>query len=260
MLRCPGRGADLRRHALLRRPARCRSTAGGSFADGTSSFGGTFGYGTPKSFYGKAGLGTTSYDGFDGSSFDLSVGGGYQIALKSQRHGRALPGRQPEHRLGPERHRSAPAWTCRAGPSRSARRVGAPASGNNPQVQILPNASFQFANTRLSLDDGTDSASGSESYGLLTLGTGFVFNSRYSLNPSISIPMGLDGSGASFRSRGRSTSGAEPRGSFVVASRSRVAWNHAALDRFYAPSANSPRRSLTHHAPVRRRSSGVLNR
>jgi hypothetical protein len=70
--------------------------------------------------------------------------------------------------------------------------------GNNPQLQIVPNASFQFANTRLSMDDGTDSASGSESYGLLTLGTGFVFNSRYSLNPSISLPMGLEGSDASF--------------------------------------------------------------
>ena len=31
---------------------------GGQFADGTSSFGGTFGYGTPKSLYGKAGIGT----------------------------------------------------------------------------------------------------------------------------------------------------------------------------------------------------------
>ena len=70
--------------------------------------------------------------------------------------------------------------------------------GNNPQLQIVPNASFQFANTRLSMDDGTDSVSGSESYGLLTLGTGFIFNSRYSLNPSVSLPMGWDGRDASF--------------------------------------------------------------
>ena len=68
----------------------------------------------------------------------------------------------------------------------------------NPQLQILPNASFQFANTRASVDDGTDSASDSQSYALLTLGTGFVFNSRFSLNPSISIPIGLDGGDTSF--------------------------------------------------------------
>jgi hypothetical protein len=70
--------------------------------------------------------------------------------------------------------------------------------GKNPQLQILPNASFQFANTRLTVDDGTTSDSGSESYALLTLGTGFVFNSRFSLNPSISLPIGLEGSDASF--------------------------------------------------------------
>ena len=65
-------------------------------------------------------------------------------------------------------------------------------------MQILPNAAFQFANTRATIDDGTTSTSGSESYGLLTLGTGFVFHSRFSVNPSISIPVGLDGSSTSF--------------------------------------------------------------
>ena len=39
---------------------------GGQFADGVSSFGGTFGYGTPKALYGKAGVGTTSYDALMG--------------------------------------------------------------------------------------------------------------------------------------------------------------------------------------------------
>ena len=58
---------------------------GGSFADGTSSFGGTFGYGTPKALYGKAGVGSTSYDALSGSSLDLTFGGGYQIPLRSSR-------------------------------------------------------------------------------------------------------------------------------------------------------------------------------
>lgn len=171
-------------------------TAGGSFADGASSFGGTFGYGVPKSFYGKAALGTTSYDAFDGSSVDFGLSGGYQIPLQSSRTMEVCPvaslsvGSGPNDVLG-------------SGVDMSSRTIAFGAAlgaqvGNSPQLQIVPNASFQFANTRLSIDDGTDSASGSESYGLLTLGTGFVFNSRYSLNPSISIPMGLDGSDASF--------------------------------------------------------------
>jgi hypothetical protein len=171
-------------------------TAGGSFADGTSSFGGTFGYGVPKSFYGKAALGTTSYDAFDGSSVDFGASGGYQIALQSSRTVEVCPvaslsiGSGPNDVLGTGVDMSSRTFAFGAA-------MGAQL-GNNPQLQIVPNASFQFANTRLEIDDGTDSAAGSESYGLLTLGTGFVFNSRYSLNPSISLPMGLEGSDASF--------------------------------------------------------------
>ena len=172
-----------------------QATAGGSFADGTSSFGGTFGYGVPKSFYGKAALGTTSYDALDGSSLDFGIAGGYQVPLQASRTAEVCPvaslsiGSGPIDVLG-DTDMSSRTFAFGAA-------LGAHV-GQNPQLQIVPNASFQFANTRVELDDGNDSAVGSESYALLTLGTGFVFNSRYSLNPSISIPVGLDGSDASF--------------------------------------------------------------
>jgi hypothetical protein len=171
-------------------------TAGGSFADGTSSFGGTFGYGAPKSFYGKAGIGSTSYDGLDGSSLDLAVGGGYQIPLHASRKAEFCPVANLSFGSGPDDIGG-------LGVDMSSRTfsfggaIGA-VLGQNPTMDIIPNASFQFANTRVSMDDGTDSVSGSESYGLLTLGTGFVFSERYSLNPSLSIPMGLEGSDVSF--------------------------------------------------------------
>jgi hypothetical protein len=169
---------------------------GGTFADGSSSFGGSFGYGTPKALYGKAGLGTTSYDVFDGSSFDLNVGGGYQVPLQTSRTAELCP-------IASLSVASGPNDVLGSGVDMSSRTFAFGASigalvGRSSQMQILPNASFQFANTRLSIDDGTTSAAGSESYGLLTLGTGFVFNSRFSLNPSISLPIGLDGADASF--------------------------------------------------------------
>ena len=169
---------------------------GGTFADGTSSFGGTFGYGTPKGLYGKAGIGSTSYDGLDGSSFDLSLGGGYQIPLQASRVAQLCPvanlsiGSGPNDILGAGVDMSSRTFAFGAA-------VGA-LVGQSSKVNILPNASFQFANTRISMDDGTTSAAGSESYALLTLGTGFVFNSRFSINPSINIPVGLDGGNTSF--------------------------------------------------------------
>lgn len=167
-------------------------SAGGSFADGASSFAGSFGYGQPKGLYGKASIGSTSYDAFDGSSFDFGVAGGYQIPLQMSRTAELCPvaslslGSGPNDILGTGVDMSSRTFAFGAA-------MGA-MLGTNPQMRIVPNASFQFANTRVELDD----VSGSESYALLTLGTGFVFNSRYSLNPVISIPMGLDGADASF--------------------------------------------------------------
>jgi hypothetical protein len=175
---------------------RMQVTAGGSFADGASSFGGTFGLGAPTGLYGKAGLGTTQYDAFDGSSLDLNLGGGYQIPLQTSRTAQLCPVASLSIASGPND-------IFGAGVDMSSRTLAFGAAvgalvGHSSQMQILPNASFHLANTRVSVDDGTDSAADSESYGLLTLGTGFVFSSRFSLNPSISIPVGLDGSSASF--------------------------------------------------------------
>jgi hypothetical protein len=169
---------------------------GGQFVSGANSFGGTFGYGAPKGLYGKAGIGTTSYDAFNGSSFDLNAGGGYQIPLHTSRTAELCP--VANLSLG-----SGPKDVLGSGVDLSSRTLAFGASvgailGRNPQLRILPNASFQFANTRATADDGTTSSSDSESYGLLTLGTGFVFNSRLSLNPSISIPVGLTGGDTSF--------------------------------------------------------------
>ena len=170
--------------------------AGSSFADGASGFGGTFGYGAPKALYGKAGIGSTSYDGLDGSSFDFGVGAGYQIPLETTRTAELCPvanlsiGSGPNDIAGSGVDLSSRTFSFGAA-------VGA-LVGNGSRMEILPNASFQFANSRATIDDGVTSLSGSQSYGLLTLGTGFVFNSRFSVNPSVSIPMGLDGSSTSF--------------------------------------------------------------
>ena len=169
---------------------------GGTFADGADGFAGTFGYGAPKGLYGKAGIGTTSYDGLNGSSFDFGVAGGYSIPLEMKRTAEVCP--IASLTLG-----SGPKNIGGAGIDMSSRTFAFGASlgalvNKSSQVQILPNGAFQFTNTRSTIYNGTISTSGSESYGLLTLGTGFVFHSRFSVNPSISIPMGLNGASTSF--------------------------------------------------------------
>lgn len=162
-----------------------------NFGDGASAFGATFGYGVPNGLYGKAGVGTTSYDGVDASSFDFGVSGGYQIKLASSKKTELCPVASLGFGSGPNDVVGDIDMSSRTFAFGMA---GGTSVGRNPRLLILPNASFQFANTRIEIDD----VAGSESYGLLTLGTGFVFNSRFSVNPSISIPVGLDGSDASF--------------------------------------------------------------
>jgi hypothetical protein len=168
---------------------------GAQFSDGASAFSGSFGYGVANGLYGKAAVGTTSYDAVDGSSFDFGVTGGYQIKLKPSQKSELCPvaslgfGSGPND-IGGDIDMSSRTFSFGAAAGTSV--------GHNPRMLILPNASFQFANTRTELEDATSSIAGSESYGLLTLGTGFVFNSRFSVNPTISIPVGLDGADAAF--------------------------------------------------------------
>ena len=53
--------------------------AGGQFADGTSSFAGTFGYGQPKSLYGKAGSAPPPTTGSTVARSTSASNAGYQV-------------------------------------------------------------------------------------------------------------------------------------------------------------------------------------
>jgi hypothetical protein len=169
---------------------------GGTFADGANGFAGTFGFGAPNDLYGKASVGTMSYDGLNGSSVDFAVSGGYQAPLEINRTAEVCPMASLSFGSGPKN-------VGGGGVNLSSRTFAFGGSlgvlvNHSSQVQILPNAAFQFANTRNTIDDGTTSTSGSDSYALITLGTGFVFHSRFSVNPSITIPVKRYGSSTLF--------------------------------------------------------------
>jgi hypothetical protein len=168
---------------------------GVSFAEGSTSYGGSVGYGAPRSFYGAAGFSTTDYDGAPASADNLTLSAGYQVPLENIR-AELCPvaslglGWGPDDVFGP-------------GVDVSNRTIAAGAVfgilvGRGSRVQFVPNAGLLLASTRITVDDGTDSVSDSEGYGALTLGTGLVFGSRYSLNPTVTIPVGLSGSDPSF--------------------------------------------------------------
>ena len=174
---------------------RMQLAPGIAIADGATSYGGSVGYGAPASFYGAAGFSATDYEDVVASAENVSVSAGYQVPLQAGR-AELCPlaslslGWGPDDLLGP-------------GVDVSNRTVAVGAAfgvvlGHGSRVQLMPTASFLLASTRLTLDNGIQSGSDSDGYGALTLGTGFVFSSRYSLNPSVTIPVGLSGSDPSF--------------------------------------------------------------
>ena len=161
-----------------------------SFTDLSNSFGGSFGYGQPGGIFGNAQLGTTSYDGLDGSEIDLGVQGGYQLTV-GKAQAQVCPvasfgvGMGPKDIGGSGIDASSTNGTLGFAVGKM--------MGANPKMKIVPNAGLGLAYRKQKLDDGTNPAiEASETYGLASIGLGLIFNSNIAVRPSVSIPLGSD--------------------------------------------------------------------
>jgi hypothetical protein len=164
-------------------------TGNASFNDLYNSFGGSVGYGQPAGVFANAQLGTTSWDGLDGSQIDLGVQGGYQLTVGSAQVS-VCPVASFGVGMGPKDIDA-------GGTDLSSTRgtlgfaVGK-VMGANPKMRIVPNAGLGLAYNKQKLDDGTTSVEASETYGLASIGVGLIFNSNIAVRPSVSIPLGSD--------------------------------------------------------------------
>jgi hypothetical protein len=70
--------------------------------------------------------------------------------------------------------------------------------GNTPRMQIIPSVGLGLAYSKLKVEDATTSSELSDTYGQAQLGVGLVFNQSIAVRPSVSIPLGLDGSDPTF--------------------------------------------------------------
>ena len=162
-------------------------TGNASFTDLSNSFGAGIGYGQAAGIFGSAHLGTTSYDGFDGSAIDLGARAGYQMTVSQAQ---VCPVASLTLGMGPKDVDGAGTdVSSRTGTLGFA--VGK-VMGANPRMKIVPNAGLGLAFGNMKLDDGTSSVEASETYGQASLGLGLIFNSHLAVRPSISIPLGSD--------------------------------------------------------------------
>ena len=162
-------------------------TGNATFTDLSNSFGTSIGYGKTAGIFGNAQLGTTSYDGLDGSAIDLGAQAGYQLTVSQAQ---VCPVASLSLGMGPND-------VDGAGTDLSSRQgtigfaVGK-VMGSNPKMKLVPNAGLGLAYRQQKLDDGTSSVEASETYGQASVGLGLIFNSHIAVRPSISIPLGSD--------------------------------------------------------------------
>ena len=63
-----------------------------------------------------------------------------------------------------------------------------------PNMQLIPTGGLALAYTKVSADAGAfGSGSDAETYGIMSLGVGFLMNETISVKPFVGIPIGLDG-------------------------------------------------------------------
>jgi hypothetical protein len=172
------------------------------FNDDAKSFGGGFAFGGVGPF-GQLNIGTTSYDGLDGSSLNLGAEAGYQVSLDKRGLFQLCPTAAFGFSSGPNNidifgdgslvlDISQTEFSFGVG-------FGALAS-RSAQAQIIPTASVSFVSATLKASDDVSgqSESNSETFGVVGLGLGFVFNQVVSFHPGVAIPVGLEGASTTF--------------------------------------------------------------
>jgi hypothetical protein len=162
----------------------------GQTTTGLKTFGGSLGYGMKSGLWGKAEVGTQSYDAVDSHPMSFGARAGYQMPV-ARGKAQVCPTASFTVANGPDfTNVNNSIQDATLGLS-----IGT-VMGTNPKMKFVPTAGLSYAHDRLSAKDSSGTSLGdaaSQSYGLASLGLGLVLNDNISVRPSVEIPLGLDG-------------------------------------------------------------------
>ena len=178
-------------------PVRIGATVGSS--NDVTNLGLNVNFGQRQGAFGGVGVGLTQFDDdiIDEDATTISGSLGYQIPLgantRSSRGPQVCPLAAVGYTIGPD----VGDIDTRVLSLQGGFALGAPVD-LTPTVRLTPFGALSLLHQRVtvSLDDDDDSAS--ESGGLLDLGAGLIFNDRFTVRPSINIPIGFDNSDTGF--------------------------------------------------------------
>jgi outer membrane protein with beta-barrel domain len=152
----------------------------------------------PVGLFGAATVSRTEYDDIDGGGTVADLTAGYAIDLTPSKSVQFCPQAGFAYQSGPDIDTGFGTVSTSA----HAFALGGSFGGSipaSPTLDFVPFAGAAYTISRTSVGAGGNSISDSEDYVALTLGAGFVINRALTLQPSVAIPIGLEGGKSSFQ-------------------------------------------------------------
>jgi hypothetical protein len=178
--------------------------------DDVTTIGGGVSWGSRTGLFGGVNAGIVSIDEVDEGAFVLGASGGYQLSTGgSSRRRSATTAQQTsmqsiqlcpvasiQYQKGPEFDILGEDIDLSATNIGAGIAAGLPIDAS-PTFQLIPMGSFALAYSKLKAStESFGSGSESETYGIITLGLGFLLNTNLSIRPYVDIPVGLEGADA----------------------------------------------------------------
>ena len=168
-----------------------RVQIGGSadFGNDAKTFTGSLAFGSPAGAFGGVSIGTTSYEDVDGNSTDIGGQLGWQLPVGTRGGVHLCPVAGAVHSAGDDMDElgtDVTSWSAFFG-----LQLGV-ATGAKPQFRLVPTAGAALAYGKSKIESGFINFEDDETFGILSVGVGFLVNSQLSMLPSINIPVGLE--------------------------------------------------------------------
>jgi len=171
--------------------------AGGLFGAESRWFGTGLAVGGGGAF-GELKVGGTDIDPWGGvSSFTLGGGAGYQVPLNEGGTTQLCPTAEVQFARGPN-DINGTGIDYRETDVSVGVAVGVVTTGPARKVEIVPTGSITFTNASSNFTGAAAPLSGSQVFGVLGLGVGFVFGREVSVTPSVSHGFGVSGASTTF--------------------------------------------------------------
>lgn len=174
-----------------------RLGAGLQSSDGAKSYGVNMAVGASAGAFASGGVARTKYDDIDGSGTAYGLTGGYAFDLNPARTMQVCPYAQFGHEAGPD----IDAGLSILSTSVETLGVGGAVGRTvrvGPSLDLVPTVDAFYGVSRawFTMDGVTDSQS--IRFGEIEVGAGLVINKVLTLQPEVSIPVGVEGAKSSF--------------------------------------------------------------